>query len=56
MKQLWMDWQTFAEAAEAGQETGGETGGQAAPDAGEQEAFSALIRGCGETGYLRNAG
>ena len=45
MKQLWMDWQTFAEAAEAGQETGGETGGQAAPDAGEQEAFSALIRG-----------
>ena len=21
MKQLWMDWQTFAEAAEAGQET-----------------------------------
>ena len=40
-----MDWQTFAEAAEAGQETGGETGGQAAPDAGEQEAFSALIRG-----------
>lgn len=45
MKQLWMDWQTFAEDAEAGQETGGETGGQAAPDAGEQEAFSALIRG-----------
>ena len=45
MKQLWMDWQTFAEAAEAGQETGGETGGQAAPDAGEQEAFSTLIRG-----------
>ena len=45
MKQLWMDWQTFAEAAEASQETGGETGGQAAPDAGEQEAFSALIRG-----------
>ena len=45
MKQLWMDWQTFAEAAEDGQETGGETGGQAAPDAGEQEAFSALIRG-----------
>ena len=45
MKQLWMDWQTFAEDAEAGQETGGETGGQPAPDAGEQEAFSALIRG-----------
>ena len=45
MKQLWMDWQTFAEAAEAGQETGGETGGQAAPDAGEQEDFAALIRG-----------
>ena len=45
MKQRWMDWQTFAEAAEAGQETGGETGGQAAPDAVEQEAFSALIRG-----------
>ena len=58
MKQLWMDWQTFAEAAEAGQETGGETGGQAAPDAGEQqvpageqgvpggeEDFETLIRG-----------
>ena len=45
MKQLWMDWQTFAEDAEAGQETGGETGGQTAPDAGEREAFSALIRG-----------
>ena len=45
MKQLWMDWQTFAEDAEAGQETGGETGGQTAPDAGEQETFSALLRG-----------
>ena len=47
MKQLWMDWQAFAEeqADGAGAETGGEAGGQAAPDAGEQEAFAQLIRG-----------
>ena len=43
MRQLWMDWQAFAE--EAGQETGGEAGGQAAPDAGEQDDFAELIRG-----------
>ena len=46
MKQLWMDWQTFAEeVGDAGQETGAVEGGQAAPDAGEQENFAALIRG-----------
>lgn len=47
MKQLWRDWQAFAEeqAEGAGAETGGEAGGQEAPDAGEQEAFAQLIRG-----------
>ena len=47
MKQLWMDWQTFAEeVGGAGQETGAVEGGQAAPDAGErQEDFEELIRG-----------
>ena len=46
MKQLWMDWQTFAEeAGDAGQETGAVEGGQAAPDAGEQDDFAELIRG-----------
>lgn len=44
MKQLWMDWQTFAEEAD-GQETGAVEGGQAAPDAGEQDDFAELIRG-----------
>ena len=44
MRQLWMDWQTFAEAAD-GQETGVVEGGQAAPDAGEQDDFAELIRG-----------
>lgn len=44
MKQLWMDWQTFAEEAD-GQETGVAEGGQAAPDAGEQDDFAELIRG-----------
>ena len=34
MKQLWMDWQTFAEeVGGAGQEPGAVEGGQAAPDA-----------------------
>ena len=46
MKQLWMDWQTFAEeVGGAGQETGAVEGGQAAPDAGEQDDFAELIRG-----------
>ena len=46
MKQLWMDWQTFAEeVGDAGQETGAVEGGQAAPDAGEQDDFAELIRG-----------
>lgn len=46
MKQLWMDWQTFAEeVGDAGQETGAVEGGQAAPDAGEQDDFVELIRG-----------
>lgn len=46
MKQLWMDWQTFAEeVGDAGQETGAVEGGQAAPDAGEQDDFTELIRG-----------
>ncbi len=46
MKQLWMDWQTFAEeVGGAGQETGAVEGGQAAPDAGEQDDFTELIRG-----------
>lgn len=46
MKQLWMDWQTFAEEVDdAGQETGAVEGGQAAPDAGEQDDFAELIRG-----------
>lgn len=44
MRQLWMDWQTFAEEAD-GQETGAAEGGQAAPDAGEQDDFAELIRG-----------
>ena len=44
MRQLWMDWQTFAEEAD-GQETGAAEGGQAAPDAGEQDDFTELIRG-----------
>lgn len=44
MRQLWMDWQTFAEAAD-GQETGVVEGGQAAPDAGDQDDFAELIRG-----------
>lgn len=46
MKQLWMDWQAFAEeVGDAGQETGAVEGGQAAPDAGEQDDFAELIRG-----------
>ena len=46
MKQLWMDWQTFAEeVGDAGQETGAVEGGQVAPDAGEQDDFAELIRG-----------
>lgn len=46
MKQLWMDWQTFAEeVGDAGQETGAVESGQAAPDAGEQDDFAELIRG-----------
>lgn len=46
MKQLWMDWQAFAEeVGDAGQETGAVEGGQAAPDAGEQDDFTELIRG-----------
>lgn len=46
MKQLWMDWQTFAEeVGGASQETGAVEGGQAAPDAGEQDDFTELIRG-----------
>ena len=46
MKQLWMDWQTFAEeVGDADQETGAVEGGQAAPDAGEQDDFAELIRG-----------
>lgn len=44
MRQLWMDWQTFAEEAD-GQETGAAEGRQAAPDAGEQDDFAELIRG-----------